>query len=56
MDNNPKKKQKILRPVYLAGKGTRFVKFLDVASCIMARDYKGFGDQEMTGVIECTTD
>lgn len=33
---------------------THLDKITDVAGCLMARDYKGFGKQQMTAVIvEC---
>ena len=32
--------------------GTEFVGFTDTATCLMARDYKGFGHQTANGVIE----
>lgn len=36
----------------LSEKGTRFERETDIASTLMARDYKGFGNQAMTGVVE----
>ena len=38
--------------VLLKNQGTQLVKFSDVSCTLMARDYKGFGNQEMNGVIE----
>ena len=38
--------------VLLSGQGTKFEKITDVATCLMARDYKGFGNQLANGVIE----
>ena len=38
--------------VLLSEQGRRFDKKTDIATCLMARDYKGFGNQEMNGVIE----
>ena len=32
--------------------GTKLEKVTDVATCLMARDYKGFGNQTANGVIE----
>lgn len=32
-----------------------FDKQTDIANTLMARDYKGFGNQGMNGVIECQT-
>ena len=32
--------------------GSKFEKFTDTANTLMARDYKGFGNQRMNGVIE----
>ena len=43
-------KQKV--PALLSRCGTQFEKRLDIANTIMARDWKGFGNQGMTGVIE----
>lgn len=39
-------------PVLLSEKGSKFEKELDYSSTLLARDYKGFGNQAMTGVIE----
>ena len=41
----------------LSQKGSKFEGYVDNASTLMARDYKGFGNQTMTGVItkECQT-
>lgn len=36
----------------IANKCQVITKMTDVANTLMARDYKGFGNQEMTGVIE----
>ena len=36
----------------LGQKGTSFEGYSDVAMTLLARDYKGFGNQQMTGVIE----
>ena len=33
-------------------KGTQFEGYCDTALTLLARDYKGFGNQQMTGVIE----
>ena len=43
--------------VLLSQKGSKFEGYIDNASTLMARDYKGFGNQAMTGVItkECQT-
>ena len=38
--------------VLLSEKGTHFEKFINVATCLMARDYKGLGKQRGNGVIE----
>ena len=38
-------------PVLLSCKGTKFEKFVEFCSTLMARDFKGFGNQAMTGVI-----
>lgn len=32
--------------------GSKFERFTDEANTLMARDYKGFGNQRMNGVIE----
>ena len=39
-------------PVLLKEQGGELEKFTDIASTLMARDYKGFGNQGMNGVIE----
>lgn len=39
--------------VLLSNQGTKLEKKTDIATCLMARDYKGFGNQSMNGVIEC---
>lgn len=36
----------------LSKKGTRFDGYCDTALTLLARDYKGFGNQQMTGVVE----
>ena len=36
----------------LSNKGSQFDGYSDVALTLLARDYKGFGNQQMTGVIE----
>ena len=36
----------------LSEQGTNFVKTTDTATTIMARDYKGFGNQAMNAVLE----
>jgi len=38
--------------VLLTEQGSRFERRTDIATCLMARDYKGFGNQEANGVIE----
>jgi len=38
--------------VKLSRKGSVVDGFSDVAMTLLARDYKGFGNQQMTGVIE----
>lgn len=40
-------------PVLLSGQGSELEKVTDVANTLMARDYKGFGNQSMNGVLEC---
>ena len=40
-------------PVLLSGQGSMFEKETNVATTLMARDYKGFGNQSMNGVLEC---
>ena len=39
--------------VLLKSQGSEFERYTDVANTLMARDYKGFGNQAMNGVIEC---
>ena len=36
----------------LSRQGSKFERFTDIATCLMARDYKGFGNQATNGVIE----
>lgn len=36
----------------LSERGTKFERIVDIACTLMARDYKGFGNQAMNGVIE----
>ena len=43
---------KSIEPALLSQKGRKFEKFIDTATTLLARDYKGFGNQAMTGVIE----
>lgn len=40
-------------PVLLKNYASKLVKFLNTACVLQARDYKGFGRQEMNGVITC---
>lgn len=42
--------------ILLSNKGTRYEKTIDCAATLMARDYKGFGNQAMTAVIEKKTE
>ena len=46
----PQKEQ--METVLLKNQASELVKFSDVSCTLMARDYKGFGNQEMNGVIE----
>lgn len=39
--------------VLLKSQGAELERFTDVANTLMARDYKGFGNQAMNGVVEC---
>lgn len=39
--------------VLLSNQGTKIEKETDIATCLMARDYKGFGNQVGNGVVEC---
>ena len=41
-----------MEPVLLSCQGGKFEKFTDTATTLMARDYKGFGNQGTNGVIE----
>ena len=43
---------KQMEAVLLKSKGTELEKFTNVSNTLMARDYKGFGNQAMNGVIE----
>ena len=38
--------------IVLRNQATELVKFTDEANCLLARDYKGFGNQDMTAVID----
>ena len=38
----------------MSKQGKQIDKLTDIAATLMARDYKGFGNQGMTGVIEIT--
>lgn len=40
----------------LSERGTRFERETDIASTLMARDYKGFSTYPMTGVMEVATE
>jgi DNA (cytosine-5)-methyltransferase 1 len=59
--NSPRAKELIekliveasVETVLLSNQGTKLEKKTDVATCLMARDYKGFGNQSMNGVVEC---
>jgi hypothetical protein len=46
----PSKVQKV--PWLLSNQGSKAEKKIDVANTLLARDYKGFGNQAMNGVIE----
>ena len=35
---------------------SQFDKEINIANTLLARDYKGFGNQSMNGVIECVRD
>ena len=39
--------------VLLKGQAAEIGRKTDIATTLMARDYKGFGNQPMNGVIEC---
>jgi hypothetical protein len=41
-----------MEAVLLSAQGKRFEKRTDIATTLMARDYKGFGNQASNGVIE----
>ena len=43
---------KQMEAVLLKSQASEFERFTDVANTLMARDYKGFGNQGMNGVIE----
>jgi DNA (cytosine-5)-methyltransferase 1 len=46
------REQKIAEPVTVQMNRNKISHESDVSHCLMARDYKGFGNQDMTGVIE----
>ena len=41
-----------MEAVLLSNQGSRFEKKTDIATCLMARDFKGIGNQQANGVIE----
>jgi hypothetical protein len=43
---------KQMETVLLSNQGSRFEKKTDIATCLMARDFKGIGNQQANGVIE----
>ena len=43
------------QPVLLKSQASELDSFTDIANTLMARDYKGFGNETMNGVIECIT-
>ena len=43
---------KSIEPALLSQKAGKLEKFIDIASTLLARDYKGFENQATTGVIE----
>ena len=43
---------KILIPITVVNKGNDFKRFSEVSNCLLARDYKGFGNQEMNAIID----
>lgn len=45
-------REKDLVTILLSNKGTQYEKTTECAATIMARDYKGFGNQAMNGVVE----
>lgn len=45
----------VVETVIVRNQAREIKKQTDVAYCLMARDYKGFGNQEMNAVIECNT-
>lgn len=42
--------------ILLSNKRTQYEKTIDCAATLMARDYKGFGNQAMTAVVEKLTE
>lgn len=40
------------KTMLVSQQGSKFERFTDEANTLMARDYKGFGNQRMNGVIE----
>lgn len=40
-----------LVPVLLSKQATKFERIIEICGTLMARDYKGFGNQDMCGVI-----
>lgn len=54
----PLQQERAVEPmtILLSNKGTKYEKTIDCAATLMARDYKGFGNQAMTAVIEKKTE
>lgn len=44
-----------ITPVLLKSQASKFEGFTNIANTLMARDYKGFGNETMNGVMECIT-
>lgn len=41
-----------MKSALLKNQATEFVKYTDISETILSRNYKGFGNQEMSAVIE----
>lgn len=47
------REQKIAEPITVQMNRNQITQASEVSHCLMARDYKRFGNQDMTGVVEC---
>ena len=50
-NSNKTEQESFRNGVSISNQGTNIEKKIEFAHTLMARDYKGFGNQEMTGVV-----